>query len=234
MSHAQERTATRSRYGVRLALFVVCAIAVLIGLNVGSQALYTLRQLDAIEADRDQWQRPSEVLAALNVKPGDSVVDLGFGSGYFSLKLSAPAGPKGRVIAEDIRRLSLAFLWMRTVRKGKHNIKIVLGDVDDPHLHPNSVNAVLISNTYHEFTAPGSIMEHVRQAMVPGGRLVIIDRTPQDSRADSGTLHEHEIASDRVEADLRQANFAVDSRQDHFIRSDPQHESWWMIVAHRP
>ena len=63
-----------------------------------------------IEAQRDQWQRPSEVMQALKVKDGDSVVDLGCGSGYFSLKLSDPIGRNGKVIAEDIRRLSLTFL----------------------------------------------------------------------------------------------------------------------------
>ncbi len=125
------------------------------------QALTTLNQLDVIEAERDQWQRPSEVIQALDLKDGDSVVDLGCGSGYFSLKLSDPIGRNGKVIAEDIRRLSLTFLWMRTVRKGKHNLSMHLGDLDDPRLRPSSINAVLISNTYHEFTAAQSILDHV-------------------------------------------------------------------------
>lgn len=234
MSPTQDTVSSRSKFWVKLALFVVCALAVLIGSNVGYQFLNTLKLLDSIEAERDQWQSPSEVIQALKVKNGDSVVDLGCGSGYFSLKLSAPAGATGKVIAEDIRRLPLVFLWVRAVRKGKHNISVLQGDIDDPHLRPNSVNAVLISNSYHEFTAPKSIMEHVRRALVPGGRLVIIDRSPQDTREGSSPFEEHEIASERVEADLRQYNFEIDSRQDRFIDSDPEHESWWMIVAHRP
>src|SRR6516162_4875641 len=144
MSPTQEKVPLRLKYWVRLALFVLCALAVLIGSNVVYQALTTLKQLDVIEAERDQWQRPLEVIQALNLKDGDSVVDLGCGSGYFSLKLSDPVGRNGKVIAEDIRRLSLTFLWMRAVRKGKPNVSVHLGDIDDPRLYPGSVNAVLI------------------------------------------------------------------------------------------
>ena len=155
MSQIQEKALSRPRNWVRLALFVACGLVVLVGLNIGYQALSTLNQLDIIEAERDHWQHSSEVIQALNLKPYETVVDLGCGSGSFSLKLAEPVGPNGRVIAEDIRRLSLAFLWMRTLRKGNHNVRVLLGDVDDPQFDPNSVIAVLISNSYHEFAAHG-------------------------------------------------------------------------------
>jgi len=233
MSSTQEKVPFRLKSWVRLALFLACALAVLIGVNVGYQAFITLKQLDVIEAQRDQWQRPSEVIQVLNLKDGDSVVDLGCGSGYFTLKLSDPIGRNGKVIAEDVRRLSLTFLWMRAFRKGKHNVSVHLGDLDDPRLRPDSINAVLISNTYHEFTAARSILDHVRQALIPGGRLVIVDRSPRDLQDQAGAQQEHEISSGQVATDLRQANFVIDSRTDHFIESDPQNETWWMIVAHR-
>jgi ubiquinone/menaquinone biosynthesis C-methylase UbiE len=234
VSRPGDKTPSRSKYLVKLALFVLCALVVLIGVNVGFQALNTLNQLDVIEAERDNWQRPLDVIRALNLKQGDTVVDLGCGSGYFSLKLSDAVGHNGKVIAEDIRRLSLAFLWMRTLRKEKHNIRVLLGEVDDPHLVPNSINAVLISNTYHEFTAPGPIMAHVRQSLVSGGRVVIVDRSPQDQEEPATPFQEHEISSEQVEADLRNAGFEIDSCTDHFIEGDPNHENWWMIVSHRP
>jgi len=231
VSRTQEVASSRTSYWLRLTLFVACGLVLLVGLNVGHQALGTLKQLDVIETERDHWQRPSEVMHALNLKSGEAVVDLGCGSGYFSLKLSELVGPNGKVIAEDIRRLSLTFLWMRTQRKGKQNIKVLLGDADDPHLAANSVDEVLISNTYHEFTAPDAIMDHVRQSLVPGGRVVIIDRSPRDFEEQA---NEHAISSGQVQADLRRARFEIDSRTDNFIEGDPEHENWWMIVAHRP
>jgi ubiquinone/menaquinone biosynthesis C-methylase UbiE len=234
MSLTQEKVPFRRKYWVRLTLFLGCAVTILIGSNVAYQALTTLNQLDAIEAERDHWQRPTEVIQALNLKNGDSVVDLGCGSGYFALRLSDPIGRNGRVIAEDIRRLSLTFLWMRAVKKGKHNVSVHLGDLDDPHLPPGSINAVLISNTYHEFTTARSILEHVRESLVSGGRLVIIDRSPKGVQDQAGAHQEHEISSEQVASDLKQTNFVIDSRTDRFIESDPDNEGWWMIVAHRP
>jgi hypothetical protein len=74
----------------------------------------------------------------------------------------------------------------------------------------------------------------VRQSLIAGGRIIIIDRSPKGPQDQSLRFQEHEISSEQVETDLRQANFQIDTRTDHFIESDPENESWWMIVAHRP
>jgi predicted methyltransferase len=222
-------------YRVKLALFVVCAIAVLFLSNTAYQALNTLSRLDVVEAERDHWQRPSEVIQALDLGPGGVVVDLGCGSGYFTLKLSARLGNSGRVIAEDIRRLPLVFLWFRTVLKSEHNVSIVRGDPDDPHLH-EPVNAVLIANTYHEFTDSRPILAHVYESLISGGRLVVVDREPQQATTSPGqtAAEHHEISADQVQNELLHAGFAVVSRQDCFIQSDPSNEEWWLIIARKP
>ena len=219
-------------YRVKLLLFFVGALAVLFLANVGYSALNTFSRLNAVEAERDQWQRSSDVIQALDLKPGNVVVDLGCGSGYFTLKLSPPVGRDGRVIAEDIRRLPLIFLWFRAVSRREHNVRILLGAPGDPHL-PGQVNAVLISNTYHEFTDAHSILNDVYQALVSAGRLVVIDREPKTSNDDDSNS-EHEISSDQVESDLRKANFQIISRQDNFIAQDSYGETWWRIVAYKP
>ena len=97
------------------------------------------------------------------------VVDLGCGSGYFTLKLSSPVGDSGRVIAEDIRRLPLMFLWLRTVRD-ENTMSDRRRRSNDPHL-PDGVNAVLIANTYHEFTDPRPILAHVYAIAGSGGTI---------------------------------------------------------------
>ena len=114
----------------------------------------------------------SFVLGALAVlciliRPGDVVVDLGCGSRYFALKLSSPVGDNGRTIAEDIRRLPLMFLWFRAPAKREHNVQscTVIRVI-----HIFQGDAVLISNTYHEFSDSHSILVHVYQSLVsPGG-----------------------------------------------------------------
>ena len=223
-------------YRVKLALFLLCAVAILFLVDTAYQGLNTLSRLNVVEAERDQWQRPSDVIQALDLKPGNVVVDLGCGSGYFTLKLSGPVGKSGSVLAEDIRRLPLVFLWLRTFQTGQHNINIVRGEPDDPHLPIQGVNAVLIANTYHEFTNSQPILVHVVQSLVSGGRLVVVDREPRPvDQGSTGTAAEHhEVSSEQVENELRHAGFEIVSRQDRFIQNDPLNKNWWIITARKP
>jgi predicted methyltransferase len=220
-------------YRLKLLLFVLCALAIFVLLNTGYSALNTISRLDQVETERDRWQRPAEVLRALDIKPGDLVVDLGCGSGYFALRLSPQAGKGGRILAEDIRGLPLVFLWFRTILKSERNITVIHGDVSDPHL-PQRVNEVLIANTYHELTDSQAILAHVRESLVSGGRLVVVDRAPNPANIGVSRLAEHEISAEQVENELRRAHFEVVTLQNNFIDKDPDNESWWLIVARKP
>ena len=220
-------------YRLKLLVFVVCALAIFLILNTGYSALNTISRLDQVEAERDQWQRPTDVLHALDLKPGDIVVDLGCGSGYFALRLSPLVGRDGRVLAEDIRRLPLVFLWFRTILKNERNITVIHGDVTDPHLLVR-VNEVLIANTYHELTDSQAVLAHVRDSLVSGGRLVVVDRAPKPPDIGASPYAEHEISAEQVKNELRQAHFEIATLQNNFIDKDPDNESWWLIVARKP
>ena len=223
-------------YRIKLVLFLLCAITILFLVNIAYQGLNTLSRLNAIEAERDQWQRPSDVIQALDLRPGNVVVDLGCGSGYFTLRLSPVVGDSGSVVAEDIRRLPLVFLWLRIFPRRQRNVSIVHGEPGDPHLPIQDVNAVLIANRYHEFTDSQAILAHVFRSLVSGGRLVVVDRGPHSAGAGSretATEH-HEVSPEQVERELCQAGFEIVSRQDRFIENDPFNENWWMITARKP
>lgn len=220
-------------YRLKLFFFAAGALGLLIVLNVGNSALNTISQLDVIEAQRDTWQRPLEVLPQLNLKAGDTVADLGCGSGYFTLKLSSIVGSSGKVVAEDIRRLPLAFLWARALQRHEWNVHAVHGEWNDAHL-PVRIDAVLISNTYHEFSDPQAILNQLHRAMIPGGRLVILDRSPVVAELANSEPFEHTISADTVANQLRQAGFEMVNRQDNFIDPGPGHESWWLITAREP
>jgi predicted methyltransferase len=221
-------------YRVKLAFFLLCGITILFLLDTAYQGLNTFSRLYVVEAERDQWQRPTDIIQALDLNPGNVVVDLGCGSGYFTLKLSAPVGKSGSVLAEDIRRLPLVFLWLRTFQR--HNVRIFHGEPDDPHLPVRSVNAVLIANTYHEFANSQPILIQVIQSLVSGGRLVVVDREPRsvDQRSTGTAREHHEVSSGQVESELRHTGFEIMSRQDGFIQNDPLNENWWIITARKP
>jgi hypothetical protein len=81
-------------YRVRVALFLIGTVLLLLLLTYLYQGIPTLRALDQIESERDHWQRPSDVIQALNLHEGSVVVDFGSGVGYFALKLSPVVGKR--------------------------------------------------------------------------------------------------------------------------------------------
>ena len=212
-------------YRRRVIIFLACVAAGLAASWFAWQVAATLSRLDVVEAERDGWQRPNDVIAALAIRDGGTVADLGCGSGYFTLRISSKRAV--RVLAEDIRTLPLLFLRLRAILSRRSNIGIIHGTADDPKLPPASVDAVLIANTYHEFAHPRAILNAVRGALRPRGRLVILDRAP-GAGGDPAT--HHEIARAAVEDEVRNAGFTLLERRDPFIEP-PGDEPWWLIVA---
>ena len=211
----------------RLVLFLLSALVVFATMYVLYSAIDTLRQLEVIESERDQWQRPAEVLQALDLRPGNVVVDLGSGAGYFALKLSPIVGKQGQVFGVDIRKLSLSFLWIRALLSHKRNIRVVLSDEDNPRLPAGTVDAVLIANTFHELRDSKRILDHVSRSLRVGGRLVVVDRGPRQNGSPA-----HEVDRPVVEAELQQAGFEIVSSQDHFI-DRPGDDPWWLTAARK-
>jgi ubiquinone/menaquinone biosynthesis C-methylase UbiE len=189
----------------------------------------TLQRLEVVESERDQWQRPADILRALDLREGNVVLDLGSGAGYFALKLSPVLGKRGQVLAVDLRKLSLFFLWTRALLRGQHNIHIIVGEEDNPRLPTGTVDGVLICNTYHEFSNPELMLNHVIRSLRPGGHLVVVDRAPRAIKAE----HTHEMSLTVVEGELRQTGFEIVSLDDHFIDRSGD-DLWWLVIARKP
>jgi predicted methyltransferase len=205
-------------------------------LFVGCQGARTLRILTLVERERDLWQRPADILRALDLGQGSVVVDLGCGSGYFALKLSPMVGRQGVVLAEDVRFEPLAFLWIRALMQHAHNVRAIHGGSLDPRLPPTVVDAVLIANTYHELSQPQPVIDAVFHAMRSGGRLVVVDRGPRADGAmpRAALAGRHELSPEVVDGEIREAGFETVSRQGRFIDRPGDDHVWWLIVARKP
>ena len=209
---------------------VVALLAAAAIVYVGSQAAATLRTLDAVEHERDSWQRPDDILRALNLRKGNTVVDLGSGAGYFALKIAPRVAPGGRVLAVDLRRESLAFLWMRAMRRGYWHVHVIHGEVGDPELPAGPVDAALIANTYHELTAAPAILNALHATMRPGARLVVVDRA---SRGDVAAGH-HEMDAASAEREVTEQGFELVSQDARFIDRPGDEDIWWIAVFRKP
>jgi len=142
--------------------------------------------LGLLEApDRDQWQKPDQIMDALAIADGSVVADLGAGSGWFSIRLARRVGPLGRVYAEDIQPQMIGVIRSRVQRENLSNVVTVLGTDVDPRL-PGGLDAVLIVDTFHEmqFDAKGvrrdpvELLSLVARSLKPQGRLGVVDFMP--------------------------------------------------------
>jgi SAM-dependent methyltransferase len=167
--------------------------------------------------DRDKKLHVDRVMDLLDIAPGKSVADIGAGSGWFTARAAARVGATGTVYAEDINPKAIDYITQRAAREKLANVRPVLGDVADTKIPRNSVDAVLILKTYHEFAQPILIMERLRQSLRPGAKIGIIDR--------NGTGTDHGIMPDVVEREMAQAgyrrtgkfDFTKDDGQDYFL-----------------
>ncbi len=102
------------------------------------------------DPERDAWQKPDEVIAALALPPDAKVADLGSATGYFAVRL-ARAVPKGHVYGVDIEPDMARYLTERARHEGLNNLTAVVGEPADPKL-PEPVDLVLVVDTYHHIS----------------------------------------------------------------------------------
>ena len=130
----------------------------------------------ALEASsRGAWQQPERVMAALALKPGERVADLGAGPGYFTLRFARAVGPSGKVYGVDISREMLDYLAKQAQADNLKNIQTVLAEPHDPKLQPDSVDLIFICDTLHHISDRANYYPLLLRALKPGGRLVDID-----------------------------------------------------------
>lgn len=127
------------------------------------------------DPSRNQWQQPERVMKALEIKPGETIADLGSGPGYFTLRFARAIGPKGKVFAVDISPDMLAYLKKQARAAHLMNIDPILAKPDNPELPPHSVDMIFICDTLHHISSRAQYYPLLLRALKPNGRLVNID-----------------------------------------------------------
>jgi cyclopropane fatty-acyl-phospholipid synthase-like methyltransferase len=162
---------------------------------------------------RDAWQLPDRIIEALALRSGQSVADIGAGTGYFSVRLArSAAAPK--VFAVDIEPAMVKHLRERAAAEKLSNMVSVQAGKDSPDL-PEPVNVVLVVNTYHHIADRVSYFRNLRRLLKPGGRVAIIDY-----RRDSpeGPPVEFRFSPEKFKAEMTQAGYAMSTAHDFLPR----------------
>lgn len=124
---------------------------------------------------RNAYQKPHEVITALNLKPGEVIADIGAGSGYFTFRLAHHVGAAGCVYAVDISPDMIVHLNRRIRELKVTNVVSVLSAPDDPLLADASVDRFFICDTWHHIENHNGYLALLKKMLRPGGQVVMID-----------------------------------------------------------
>jgi len=136
--------------------------------------------------ERDKEENPQKLVKALGLKKDEVVVDLGAGSGYYSLMM-APMVAK--VIAVDIQPEMLAIIDRKAKGSKISNIELLLAKEQDPGLKSSSVDTILLVDVYHELAYPREVTRKMIEALKPGGRIVLVEFRLEDPEVPIKLVH---------------------------------------------
>jgi ubiquinone/menaquinone biosynthesis C-methylase UbiE len=152
-------------------------------------------------AERIDEEEPDVALNLLQIPKGASVADIGAGSGYITVRLARRVGASGRVYANDLQPQMLELLQRRIAREKITNVTIVQGTVDDPNLPAASVDLELMVDVYHELSQPQTMLRRLREALKPGGRLVLLEYRKEDPAIPIRLEHKMTVAEAKMEVE---------------------------------
>lgn len=165
--------------------------------------------------DREVRQKPRELIAALGVRTGETVCDLGTGVGFLLPHLSEAVGAKGRLIAEDIFPDFLAQAKERAAKLP--DVTFVLGTERDPKLPARACDLVLVLDAYHHFNYPAELLGHIKKSLTANGRLAIVDfyKRPGAMGANTDAVQHIRLDRDAVIGEVEAQGYRAGKSGEH-------------------
>jgi predicted methyltransferase len=184
---------------------------------------------------QDSFRRPAEILAFSGVKPGDFVIEIGPGTGYYTALLSRAVGPTGRVLAIDSERL---FEYMPKARESfadyaaadpRDNVEYRPQRLDELEL-PEGADQVWIVQFYHDTVYLGddraAMNRSIFEGLAPGGVYMVIDHHAAEGTGVAAARELHRVDAALVRAEVEAAGFVLESQSDILAHpEDPRTDS---------
>ena len=165
--------------------------------------------------DRDLYQRPEQIMDALQIGEGSVVADLGAGGGWFTVRLASRVGPNGRVYAEDIQEQMINAIGRRVELLGLKNVIPKLGSPVDPQIPAGTLDAVLIVDAYHEVEQPVALLKNVAKTLKPNAVIGIVNY--KKDGGGPGPAMDERVDAEKVIADAKAAGLELRRRDNNIL-----------------
>ena len=165
-------------------------------------------------ADREAFARRHDVIAALGLRPGTAVADVGAGSGFYAELMAAAVGPTGTVYAVEIAPNWIEFLTGKFAAEGVDNVRVVRGTGESVELPAASVDLVFSSDTYHHFEDPPVILASIQRALKAGGRWAVLDYDRIPGVTPAGRMAHLRVGKAEAVEEMLSAGFSLEREVD--------------------
>ena len=177
---------------------------------------------------REVFARRKEIVAACQIQPGQTVADIGTGTGLFTRIFSDAVGKEGHVIAVEITQKFLDHIQARSREAGQRNVETLLCKTDSTELRPESVDVAFICDTYHHFEFPLKTMASVHRALKPGGRVVLVDFRRIEGKSSDWVLSHVRAGQEVVEAEIGQSGLQKSYEERELLKEN------YFVVFEKP
>jgi cyclopropane fatty-acyl-phospholipid synthase-like methyltransferase len=161
------------------------------------------------DPERDRWQKPDQIIAALSLRPTDLVADIGAGTGYLSVRLAHHL-TAGTVYAVDLEPNMVQHLAERAKANGIANLRPVLATTTSTNL-PQQVDLGILLDVYHHIADRSDYFKRLTDSLKPGGRIAIIDFRPESP---VGAPKEMRVSVDQIQSEMTAAGFKLAAKHD--------------------
>ena len=156
---------------------------------------------------REVFAERLNILAALKLKPGDRIADIGAGTGLYVKLFAETVGPTGEVYAVDIAAPFLEFISKNAESDNLTNVKTVLGKDKTSNLPDASVDVVFHSDTYHHFEFPRTMVRDLARSLVQDGEMFVLDFERIEGVTRSAMLNHVRAGKEVVIAEIESSGF---------------------------
>jgi arsenite methyltransferase len=170
-----------------------------------------LEYLDRLDRpERDQDQKPAQVIEALALKPGMYVADLGAGSGYFTRRFVEAVGDTGKVYVIDIEPEALKYVEESLIHMHRSfEAEFILARPDNPKIPFESVELIFVCDTYHHLADRTDYFRNVKSSLKPGGHIAIIDFYHDERSGELGFPKRHLVPREKVIEEMTEAGYRL-------------------------